>query len=349
MLIRIAVADTDTNYLERLYDVLGDYSDLRVSVYSDTEILYDALASGRVDVLLIDPSIYSGRLPTDRVGVVIILAGDVRIPAACADYPAIRKYQRISMIHSQILEICSDKLELTSSAPGKGSARLIAFWSPAGGCGKTTASLIAATRLASVGYKTFYLNLESFPSDGCYLGQDSQNSLSTMLERLGQSREQIAMYLSGAMLEKTDNFFYLKHFDSPNDYAALSPDELGKLLDILQKACGFDCVVIDTQSSFDDKVKLIFDRADRVVLVEKPDSMTQLKFETFLAQSYIIDEYGMKFCRLLNFYNSRPSGIETAIPEIGRIGAVGGADSGSLIAGKVKTSDSDFALSLVDR
>lgn len=347
MLLKIAVADTDQSYLERLSDVLGEYDDLSLSVYSDPEILHSELVSSRFDVLLIDPSIYSGQLPTERVGVVIVLAGDGRATSLPTDFPEIRKYQRISRIHSQILEICSERLELTS-APGKNNARLIAFWSPVGGCGKTTASLIAATRLAAAGRRTFYLNLESFPSDGCYLPQESQNSLSTLLERLGQKREQVVMYLTGALLTKGDNLYYLKHFDSPNDYIALGVDELSTLLDILKKSCAIDVVIIDTQSCFDDKVKLIFDKSDRVVLVEKPDAVSKLKYEKFQAQSYIINEYGVKFRRLCNFYNGRPSDLETTIKEIGRIGVVAGPDGGSLIASKAGSSESDFALSLLN-
>ncbi len=348
MMIKIAIADTNVEYLERLTGVLDEYADLRISVFSDASYLSEGLAGGRYDVLLLDPSLYDRRLPLEKVPVTIFLTGETRVPYEMEEAPMIRKYQRISQIHQKLLEICSLHLPGMGASAREGHATVYAFYSPVGGAGKTTAALIAATRLSMQGKKTFYLNLEAFAGDGCYLpAEDAENGMSSLLERLS-GKGNPAMYMQSCLLAKNDNLHYMKHFDSPNDYAAMDIEDLEALIRLFRDFGAFDYVVVDMDSCFDAKAKCVFGLSDKVVIVEKDDAIGIGKMERFYAQTYILSEYGDKMARVLNFSTGREPGLSTELPLVGRIPATGGADSASLITTLSAGSAAAFTDALSD-
>lgn len=354
MIIRIAVADTNNEYVSRLTGVLEEHNDLRISGYSDVECLANAIDAGRFDVLLLDPSMYDPSLRLDRLNAVIVLMSDTPIPNGCERFETVRKFQKIGKIYSRILGICSEKLKFGAKAGTGMPASVLSFYSPIGGSGKTSAALIAAAKLALCGHPTFYLNLESFPSDGFYFEFGEQEGCSALLERIvsGQPEATISVFMRSCLSSKSDdlseNFYYMKHFDSPNDYDAVEPEELVTLIDLLRRAGGFEYIVIDTESSLNEKIKTVFAQSDRIVITEKQDLISRKKLETFYSQSYIIDEYGFKMSRLVNFYN--PNGkelIKNELPIIGYIGQINGVDCKTLIKHKLDCAEAGFALKLI--
>ena len=347
MLLKLAIADTNMDYLDRLTAVLEEYPDLRVSIYSDPEILADAISAGSFQALLLDPSMYLPNMALDSLPVVIMLEGETRIPYSCAEFPKTAKYQRISRIYQSILDICSDKLSLGQSAARAGAATVLAFYSPIGGCGKTTVSLVAAAKLALSGYRVLYLDLEQFPSDGCYLEQNSDKGLSELLALIEQKKDK-NLFLQSCIQQKSENFYYIRHFDSPNDYNAMDAKELEQLVTLCRTSGVADALVIDMDSRFDDNARKLFDLADKIVLVEKSDPIGSLKLQRFAGQSFIMDEYGDRMRRVLNFDLGRAPTQSCDIPIIGKLSMTHNADSASLINKAAGSAESAFALTLME-
>ena len=355
-IIRIAVADFNSEYVSRLTGVLMEYSDLSVSAYDDADALENAINAGRFDVLLLDPSMYSRSLPLDRLNAVIILAGDTPIPESCAKFDTVRKYQKIGNIYSKMLSVCSQKLHFGVNGNSGLPAAVISFYSPVGGSGKTSMALIAASKLALSGHPTFYMNLESYPSDGFYLSQSGTGGFSALLEKLimsGREKDDsVSVFMRTCLLDKSadlsENFYYMNHFDSPNDYDAIEKDELSKLIGLIRTSGGFEYIVIDTESGLCEKIKTVFELSDRIVIVEKQDAVSREKLSSFYSQSFITDGYGFKMSRLINFYNpngSPPVDIDIGI--VGYIGPVNNADPASLIRHKLGNQESGFAFKLI--
>ena len=348
MIIRIACADTNTEYLERLIDVLEDSAELHLSMYSDAAILRENAFLGRFDVLLLDPSMYSRDLPIDKIPVTIMLAGENRIPYECETLPAIRKYQHIANIRRDILEICSKnpKFGGTSNGPG-GSAAVVAVYSPIGGAGKTTAALVAAARLAVHGKRALYINLEHFSSDGFYLpSQSSDSGLSAIMEQLGEKG--VDLFMKSCIRTKADNFFYIKHFDSPNDWTVMTGEECSALLVLLRQSGAFDVIIADLDSAYDEKTAAVFNAADKILLVDRADKIGVQKMEAFLAQTHITDEYQLKMKRLSNYAAPGAPAADGKIPTVGRLTTTSTADAAALISHKVSSPEAGFALLLAE-
>lgn len=331
MLVRIAVADENEEYLNRLVSVLEEYKDLTLSVYTDRGSLETALVSRTFDILLFDAALYDGQ-PGMKKGslAVMLLDEDRAVPAACQDFHKINKYQRISSIYKKILELYSEICQDVGEMMGRRPVVSAAFYSPAGGCGKTTLALAAASRLAMRGHKTFYVNFEDVASEDCYLPQSGEKGISELLGFLG-SEINFPMKLQSLLQTKEDNLYYLKHFDSPNDIYEMTPQEVGELLVEISRSGFFEYIIVDMGVALDARTLSIFEQMQKIVIVEKPDTISMHKIRCFMAQTHILNAYGKKMVRVLNFDNSRAVESNGQIPLAGKVGGVQNPDSAQLI------------------
>ena len=331
MVIRIAIADTNREYVERMTEVLEENDDLHLAVFTDKKSLETALASTRFDILLFDPSIYDGSVNTGKNTLQILLwDGTSVIPEAVREVPKVKKYQRISLIYKNILDLYADVVGNVGNLPGQVKTKVLAFYSPAGGAGKTTCALVAASQLAAQGFHVLYLNFEEMASEDSYLPQQLEKGMSDILADLGENIN-FQMKVESLLQTKQENFYYLNHFDSPNDLADLKPEELEEFVSLFAQAGMFDALVIDMGTVLNERALRLFELADHIVVVEKPDSFAQTKLGRFYSQLHIMNEYGIKMLRVLNFDTARSRAYDCSYPLIGRFSMLQNPDSALLI------------------
>lgn len=347
MIIKMAIADTNEEYLERLLNVFEEYEELNLSVYTEKYALEMALASKKFDIVLFDASLYDGQTAMNRSGLAVLLMDESRgVPENCRELPKVNKYQRISRIYQQILalyaEVCGD----TGNVLGQGNVSMLAFYSPVGGAGKTTLSLVAATKLAMQGRRTLYMNLEDIASEECYLPRTEEKGMSDIVANLG-SNINFTMKLQSLLQSKTENLYYLNHFDSPNDIYEMTGEEVEELLGQLAKSGLFDYIIVDLGVELNQRLLSVFEEVQRIILVEKPDTIATAKMNCFLSQAHIVNNYGKKMVRLLNFDNGRGAEVQIDLPRIGRIGVAQNMDSAQLITMMANNSSINFVSELM--
>ena len=348
MIIKVAIADTNQNYLERLMAGLEKYEDLNLSVYTDGDSLKQAFQERKYDVLLFSPDIYANESEFYQAKAdlkVMLEDKDELIQGSYADAKRIDKYQRISNIYKSILELYSEVCG-KGFAGAAGYTSVIAYFSPIGGAGKTTVALASAAKFAMTGKRTFYISFEDIASEDCFLPQGEDKGLSELMLHIERNTN-ISMKLQGMLKQKAENFYYLNHFSSPNDIYDMRLDELQDLIVAIRNADLFDVMIIDMGTEINEKNKLIFEKADRIVLVEREDSISQRKMGSFLAQQHIINEFGGKMVRFINFDKGIPVSIQTEVPITGKLGAVANADSGKVIEILANSSKTQFLTSVI--
>lgn len=346
MLIRIAVADENAEYVKRMLTVLEEYENLRLFVYTKKLALEEALKEKHFDVLLLDPSVYDGQAEIGNVSLAVVLLDETEdLPEGLRAFRKIHKYQRISQIYRQILELYAEVCKDQGDVAGQGRTTAIAFYSPAGGVGKTTLALTMAAKLALRGHRAFYLNLEDMASEDCYLPQNADKGLSEIASYL-EKNIHFSMKVQGLLQNKMENLYYLNHFDSPNDLCEMTESELGELLEQLEKTGLFDYMIVDMGTALNGKTRQVFEIADRIVVVERDDAMAQKKLESFFSQAHIMNEYGGKMSRVLNFDRSRKSRICCEVPFAGKINAVQNPDAAQLITALAGDAGSGFLLQI---
>lgn len=345
-MIRLAIADNNIDYVQRMMSVLEKHDDVNISVYTDKNAFEAALMKKKFDFILFSPQVYDGQVQLPKNTLAILLYDENEYVAEqYKSFNKIRKYQRISKIYQQALELFSEISGKVEGVLGAGQNKAIAFFSPVGGAGKTTIALAAATRLSMMGKKVFYMSLEDIASEGFYLLQGTNHGISEIASCLGTDIN-FTMKIQALVQNKNDNFFYLNHFDSPNDIYEMKPDEIAELIDNIKNSHLFDVIIIDTGISMDEKMINVFESVEKIVLIEKNDAVSVIKLNKFIGLSHIINEYVHKMVRILNFDNGRGSELNTSIPLVGRINAAQNPDAGQFVAALSNSSSMDFVTQL---
>lgn len=253
MVLNIAIADKNEEYIERITSVLEGYEGMNLSVFTEENSLEEALTSREFDILLFDQSVYDGHIEVGKKFLPIMLLEEEHgVNIQFQNYKKIRKYQRISRIYQQILELYSEVSGDFTDVAGQKQTAIVVVCSPVGGAGKTTLALAAATKYAVQGYRCLYINFENIASDECYLPQTGTKGMSEIAAQLGE-KINFTLKIQSLLQKKRDNLFYLNHFDSPNDIYELTLEETKELLEIFERSGLFDIIVVDMNGCTDKK------------------------------------------------------------------------------------------------
>lgn len=332
MLIKMAIADENTEYIERLMNGLEKHNELTIAVYTEKRSLENALATKKIDILLFSPELYNGQISLPKSTLAVLMADDeTDIPESCRNFAAIRKYQRISSIYSRLLEMYADVCSNVVVGGGRYTKKVVVY-SPIGGVGKTTVALAAATRLAMQGQSVLYLNFEDIASEACYLPQtDSDKGMSELLATLGTDTN-MALKLQGLTHEKIPKLYYMNHFTSPNDSYEMRADELEELLNKIANTGLYDYLVIDTETSLADKKRTLFEQADKIVIVNKQDMLAEEKMKCFMRQTHILNEYADRMVVVMNQATQAVPAAQTQLPIVEVISRMQNTDAEKIIS-----------------
>ena len=106
MNIRLAIIDSDINYLERLSEVMQQYDEISISIFSTLEYFQKASESNDFQIILFDPDLSEQLLIFQSETVPICLCSeDTKNKIIYAKMPCIQKYQRISNIYKEMIKI----------------------------------------------------------------------------------------------------------------------------------------------------------------------------------------------------------------------------------------------------
>jgi Mrp family chromosome partitioning ATPase len=347
MIIKMAIADSNEDYLERLLNVLEGYEDLAISVYTEKNSLEQAITTKHFDILLFDPSVYNGQVEVGKSTIAVMMLDEsIGVPEECRNFKKVKKYQRISKTYQQLLELYASICGDMSGVLGGSRVTKIAYYSPVGGVGKTTLALASATRLSLIGYRVFYMSLEDIASEDCYLPQNGDRGLSEIAASLGENIN-FTMKIQALLQSKNEKLFYLNHFDSPNDVYEMQGEEIEELIEQIEKTALFDFIVVDTGTSMNTKMIKLFEAVDKIVVVEKSDDISLRKLNGFMEQNHIINEYAHKMCRVVNFDMGKGSRLNSTIPLIGKVNAAHNPDSAQLITALANDASISFVTGFV--
>ena len=299
MRIQLLIAVEDCDYAAHLSGVLAEnHADsINVSVCSSPELLPEQLATRKFDVALLDmPMIGEADLQSIHLPLILWSEED-SAQGAPEDIKRIRKYRRISTMVSEVLELYARVMKNECGSYSKKS-RITAVWSPAGGVGKTTTALAYAAGKATEGKQVLYLNLEPFSSVRAYFA-DTGKSISTAFEMLETGEGNIKMLVRGIrQQDSADEIAYFCRPENFDDMNILTPENIAELIDACSEAA--DELVIDLSSACDERTRVAFDLADKILLVTDSSYTAQIKYSQFASQHNIFQRYKDKASLVAN-------------------------------------------------
>lgn len=332
MNISIAIADANRNYLERLVEVLQEYEELSVSMFTSAELLEQALQSKRFDIVLFDPDISETKLTFFNVRLCMCLySEDAQNTMLYADFDKVIKYQRVSKMYKEIIKTYADKAGYLADFDHSQNTKIIAVYSPIGGCGKTTVALALASRMASYGKSILFLTLEQLDSSACMNPNTAEGDGITMLIEAIDENANFELKLKGIMKNGSNGFSYIEGFERIVDYNTVTKEEMDNVIGKIRKCGNFDFVIIDMESHINNIGQVVFEQADHIVVVERSGEISFKKIEMF-AQQALACEYETKMCKIVNFVeNSTKMESQLAVPIIGSIHNYGNQSLRNLI------------------
>ncbi len=300
MNISIAIADSNKEYVERLLEVLQQYDELTIHVYTNWQKLQTAMVGGRFDVVLFDPDISDERMTFSKVRLPVCLYSDeARNCGLYADTAKVIKYQRISSIYKEMIRAYAEKAGYSADFDRSQNTTVAVVYSPMGGSGKTTVALALASKLASQGQSVLFISAEQLDSSNC-VNPHNEDGIITLVQAAADDQVSFPLTVKGVMKQGLNNMFYIEGFQRLADYDAVTDKEMSDVFDKLRRSGVCNVLVVDMETSLNAVGRAVADLADTIVLVERPGELPAAKVEMFAHQVFA-NEHMNKMVRVFNF------------------------------------------------
>ncbi len=293
MKIKLAILESDKTYLERLVSAFSiKYSD-KFEIYSFTnlDVAVNTVISNRVDVFLAHESFEIDRKSLPARCAFAYLVESIGIDSVRNEV-AISKFQKADLIYKQILSLFSEN---NSSITGlhvddHEDTKVIAFQSPAGGTGCSTASAACAINMASKNNKVLYLNLEKFGSADVFFTAEGNSDFSDIIYAIKSKKGNLSLKLESAVKQDTTGVFFYSATKMALDMAELNSGEIKRLISDLKLFGGYNYIILDVDFSISKDSLDLLKECDSIVFVSDGSAISNKKLERAVESLNIIEQ-----------------------------------------------------------
>lgn len=282
---RMVLADLDSEYLNHIAGYFMEHApQLEQNLFTKSEKLRTYLERGEAaDILVISEDMLDAVPSNLGEKTTKILLSSTMEPKE--GYAVVKKYQKTQNLLNDILLKYAEKSGSAEAIRGKSNTRMIAFYSPAGGSGKTALSLGLASSMAAEGKKVFYLNLEAIDSVSEILPHTSGSLSDLILAVRSKGMDaglKVAAYVG---MEPEGRFFYISGLDSAAEYRELKGEDIQRLLKSIRDLAEYDEVIIDLSSGFSEIEEVALKEADVIYVPQVEGEATVAKMRRFLRET----------------------------------------------------------------
>lgn len=281
MKIKLAILDSDVNYLSRLTSAFeSKYTEkLEVYFFTNKDIAISSLSESRIDMFVASETfeIDNSKIPGRCGFAYFVSSADID---TLRNEKAICKFQKVDMIYKQILSVYSETIEGGTGFKfgSEAGTRIITFTSASGGTGASSSAAACAKSLAAANKKVLYLNLEDFGDPDVFFSGEGQANLSDVIYALKGKKPSVVLKLESFVKEDVSGVFFYSGVKSAIDLMELKNEDLDFLLENIKKTGSYDFVVFDVNFSFDSLFINLYKQSDVVVFVSDGSEIANRKF-----------------------------------------------------------------------
>jgi len=280
MKIKVAVLDDNKNYLSRLSVAFtGKFADkLEIYSFSALEGALMGLVENKIDVLLASDTfdVDVAKIPSGCGFAYFVYSPDVK---TLRNQKTICRYQKAEMIYKEILGIYSEKAtDIGFRMDGDGNIKICTLTSACGGTGASTLAVGFAKRLAKVGKRVLYLNLESFGNSDLYFSGEGQFSFGDIIFSLKSKKVNLAIKMESYVKEDSSGVYFYSSSLNALDMAEITKEDIEQLISAIKTMNSYDYVVIDTGFSFSSTAVEIFNQSNDIIFVSDGSEVANEKF-----------------------------------------------------------------------
>lgn len=289
------LADHDKLYLKQLSNYFMEKApQLELNVFTDENRLLEYLLNHPlIDMIVVGDEWASlPEIIQIQNAVKIVLSATM---STVDGFEVIKKYQKTEALLNEILLKYAENTDSVEVITGKSHTRTAAFYSPAGGTGKTVLALGMASACARAGLRTLYLNLETIDSVKEVLAQ-TPGSLSDVFLAIKTKGMNVGIKLASCIgQEPAAGFYYLTGVDSISEYEEITGTDLAGLLEAVKSLAEYDVLILDMDSCFYEKTRIILEHADIIFVPTLSDEGSVSKLRRFLDEISLHDIYNSLF------------------------------------------------------
>lgn len=295
----LILADEDEQYLRELRcEFMEKAPQLNLNTFTNKEKLYQFLnENGKADILVVDEKMVDPTLTNLSNSMTRIVLSFSMEPIE--NFEIIKKYQRMDSLLDAVMLRYAQESGTLEAIRGNSSTRMVAFYSPAGGTGKTTLALALASGATKSGLNTLYLNLEEIdsvkqsfmPTTGC---------LSDLFLALKTKGMQVGIKLKECVgIEPNAGFSYISGVESISEYEEISGDEIKKLMEAVREMSIYDLVILDLASSFTEKTRMAMGESDMIFVPVNNTENSIQKLMRLLSEANLHGKYDSLFDKMI--------------------------------------------------
>ncbi|MDO5407857.1 MAG: AAA family ATPase [Eubacteriales bacterium] len=288
---KLILADSDEMYLTNLSNFFMEKApQFELNLFTRADKLYEYLKTGaKADILAVSEDMAGAELLELADGMAAIVLSATMNPVE--GYGLVRKYQKTQALLNEILLLYAESSNSVEAIRGQSNTRIAAFYSPAGGTGKTTLALALATAAAWEGKKVFYLNLEEIDSVSEVLGT-TPGTLSDIFLALKTKGMNVGLKLAGCTgTEQQAGFSYLSGTESISEFDEIGAEDMRKLVTALRGLSEYDLAVVDLASGFSAKTQAVLEEMDVIFVPMLPEEGAVSKMKRLVKEQEIHEQY----------------------------------------------------------
>ena len=307
---KVILADSDELYLQNLSNYLMEKApQLELITFTRADKLIHFLeAESPVNMLVIDEAMLTPQILKLEMSITrIVLSTSMD---QVEGFSVVKKYQKSESLLNEILLKYAEDTGGIEAIQGKSNTKIASFYSPAGGCEKTTLALALAAAASYAGQKVLYLNLEEIDSLQEVLPATPGN-LSEIFLALKTKGMNVGIKLSGGVGKASvGGFYYLSGVESISEHNEVSEKEMEKLIDSIRLLSGYDMVILDLSSAFSAKNLRLMELSDVVFCPILFEETSMAKMRRLAREADFHDRYHSLFGKMRLLVNrSRTGGI----------------------------------------
>ena len=291
MRMQLVVVDVQKKFVTQIEEeLIRRYADhMAVQIITETEAAESFFAETReIDVLLTEEESYVLVRKNARARHTLLLAsevfGDDSIPESVEvimNYvPSAEIFHRIEELFQEYGILTRDDVEEPEH-----NTRIIAVYSPIGGCGKSLVSYALAKKLRKLDQKVLLVSCDPTQSVGVYFNRESfaKDELADKLVEPGEDT-----YWTILQNIEQDEISYLLPFEKNLTSLGIGMAQWELLLTVLSEKKDFDYIVLDIGTLLDRGTAALLAKANFMILITETNLIANKKMQKLLRDSDLL-------------------------------------------------------------
>ena len=277
--------DTKEEYAELLFGMLSERlaGAYQFHLFHDIEKLKEYLRNSYAEVLLFSEEYEEKTIREVCAGQKIILTEDPGAKDICG-YPSVFRYQSAGKIIEKINMILKKEQRKGKARirdeplkkKGSSAKGIIGVYSPVHRIGKTKFALKLGQKIAR-DIPVLYINMEGYSGGDHYFHGGIQKDLGDLLYCIRQERDDYGLRIS-TMTGQSGKLDYIMPMKNEQDMRAVRCEEWMNLLDIIQKKCIYEVIILDLGDAVDGLYDIL-KKCSRIYTLYINDETAQAKLK----------------------------------------------------------------------